>query len=346
MRVLRIISMFLVLTLIGAMLIGCGKNTTITESVKNSDKERVYYYVGCNHGHPFWLDVHQGFEFAARSYGVRVVKAGPDTPDMKGMAEALEQTITKKPDGIITLGFDASIGPGIKKAMSQGIPVIVIEATLPDLGELAFVGLDNYACGVETAKELVKRVGDSGKVVIMGNWGASNTDQKLEGIKDYLKESTKWEVIAEMDDKAITETAIEAAKTAFNNYKDMTAILGIDSSSGPAIGAAMEELKIAPGSVTVICHDREDTALEYIEKGYIQATIMAKSASMPWMSLAILQGYNNNGGKDIPLSADNAKAGISPIPNTCYTGTMVVDKNNVAEFKRDSMKKLEYKNYK
>jgi DNA-binding LacI/PurR family transcriptional regulator len=41
-----------------------------------------------------------------------------------------------------------------------GIPVVVIEANLPDSGAMSFIGLDNYQAGADTAKELIKLGGD------------------------------------------------------------------------------------------------------------------------------------------------------------------------------------------
>jgi hypothetical protein len=38
--------------------------------------------------------------------------------------------------------------------------------------------------------------------------------------------------------------------------------------------------------------------------------------------------------KTLPLSANDAKAGVIPIPNSVITGTIEIDKNNVDEFIR------------
>lgn len=180
---------YLLLVVILAMAItvsACGTSaateaaeSVATEEVASSDEEVVYYYVGVNNNHPYWYDVHQGFEFAAHQLGVTVVKAGVDTWDPQGQAAALEQVITKAPDGIIVPVFDASILPALDQAAEAGIPVIAIEATIEGANVLSYVGLDNYDSGKKTAQQLIKYGGDSGQVVVMGNWGASNTDAKL-----------------------------------------------------------------------------------------------------------------------------------------------------------------------
>ncbi|NLF29029.1 MAG: sugar ABC transporter substrate-binding protein [Clostridiales bacterium] len=305
------------------------------------EKEVTYYYVGVNNNHPYWYDVHQGFEYAAEKLGVKVVKAGVDDWDPQGQAAAMEQTITKGPDGIIVPIFDASILPGIQAAAEAGIPVVAIESTMAGANVVSYIGLDNYDSGKKTAMKLIEYGGAGGKVVVMGNWGAANTDQKLAGFEDYLAENSTWEVIAKLDDKAVTETAIEQAKTAFNNYTEMTAIVGLDSSSGAGIGAAMEELGKAPGSITAIVHDREVLTLEYIKNGYLNCTLVNKTASMPFLALLILNGIVQNGMQGLPLSGDNAAAGINAVPEVCYNGTVFITQDNVDNFMIENMPMLD-----
>lgn len=323
------------------VLAGCAQNAAPAESVlpgssggdqSPATPQRTYYYVGINHNHPYWYDVHQGFEFATKQLNCKVVKYGPDDWDPAAQAQALEQAITKNPDGIITPVFDASILPALNKAAEAGIPVIAIESTLEGANVHSFIGLDNYNSGQQTAAKLIEEGGDTGKVVVMGNWGAANTDQKLRGFEDYLKANSKWEVLAKLDDKAITETAIEQAKTAFNNYSEMTAIVGLDSSSGAGIGGAMEELKFAPGSVVVVVHDREVTTLDYIKTGYINCTLVNKTASMPYQALIMLEAIKNGDMLNIPISSDNKAARVNAIPETIYNGTVFVTKDNVDNF--------------
>lgn len=307
-------------------------------------KQRVYYYVPNFGGHPYFYDMHLGFKYAAEKFQTKIIKVGPDGWDPRAQAEAFEQAIAKKPDGIITILYDGTCIPAIRRAMTNGIPVAVVEANVPNSGALTYVGLDNYSAGVDTAKQLIKIAGDSGNVVVQGNWGASNTDAKVKGFEDFIKANSSWKIVGRVDDKANTEGAIEAAKSAFNNYK-FDAIVGLNSSSGPGIAAGMEELNIASGSVVVICHDREDTALEYIAKGYIQASIINKTATSAYQAILMLEAYNNEatGYKNVPISGDNLASDVNPLPEVMYLGTVVITKENVEAFKHDKMPEIKTK---
>lgn len=308
-----------------------------TEAPKVEAQRRVYYYVAPYMGHPYIYDQHLGFKFAAEKFGVEIIKAGPDGWDPKAATEAFEQAIAKKPDGIVTVMWDGSLLPAVKEARAQGIPVIVVEAAPADHGANTYIGLDNYLGGVETAQELIKVAGTSGKLIIAGNWGASNTDAKRKGLEDYLKANSSWEIIADVNDEANMEKSISVAKDAINSYKDVTAFAGLDSSSGPGIAQAMEELKIEPGKIKVVCNDREDLTLEYIQKGYIQASLANRTATQAYLAIAMLEMYNNNGFGQVPLSSDNASAGINAFPASVTTGNIVINKDNVDKFLHDKM---------
>lgn len=312
-------------------------------AIAQDGSNRTYIYASQLQGHPYLLDSLLGMDYAQEKFGVTIERLGPQGWDPVAGAEAVEQAIARKPDGIITTLWEPGAAPGIRRAMEQGIPVVVIEAVTEDNGgALTFIGLDNYQAGVETAKELIKRGGDSGKLAISGNWGASNTDAKLQGVLDYLGANSKWEVVGRVDDKATTSTAIDAAKTMFNTYPDLNAVIGLDSSSGSGICLAAEELDMDITDLTVIVHDREDAVLECIEDGAIDATIINKTALQAYLSVSFLEAWNDAsiGLADVPISADNKAAGVNPFPDAIYMGVAVIDQDNVQHFLRDSLPKF------
>jgi ABC-type sugar transport system substrate-binding protein len=296
--------------------------------------KRSYIFAAGVLGHPYWNAAYQGFDYATQKFGVDIKRAGPQDWNPPAQAEAVEQSIAKKPDGIIAVLWDGSSIPPIKKAMAAGIPVVVIEANLPDSGAMAFIGLDNYQAGADTAKELIKLGGESGKVVALGNWGASNTDAKYRGFSDYLAAHSKWTILGKVDDKGTTNPAIEAAKSLLNTYNDATGIVGLDSSAGTGLGLAAEELRMDISKLTIVVNDREDAVLDYIHKGVIGASILNKTALEAYMAIELLEAYNDSkiGLADVPISTNNKSAGVTPMPENVFMGTVVVDKNNVEYF--------------
>lgn len=316
---------------LGALALGAG--SALVPPVRAQGKARTYYYASQLLGHPYLLDCHLGMRYAAKAFGVDIRTVGPQGWDPVGHASAVEQAIAKKPAGIITSLWEPGAVPAIKRAMVQGIPVMVIEATVPDHGAMSFIGLDNYSAGVDTAKALIKFAGKKGKYVASGNWGASNTDAKVKGLIDYLKANSEWELLGRVDDKANTEAAIASSKAMFNTYKNLNAVVGLDSSSGSGIALAAEEMKVDLGKITVLVHDREAPVLEFIKKGLIKGSVINKTALQCFMAVQMLESYHNqNGLAQVPVSANNAASGVIPFPEQVFMGTALVTRDTVDSF--------------
>ena len=344
----RKVSGILAIVLLLTILVACAPAATqeaapaAEEAAAEQPKEeRTYYMVSSHQAHPYFADSHLALRYAAEYFQVNIVAAGPEGWDTQAQAEAIEAAIANKAHGIITRMWDDSPAEAVKKAMAAGIPVIMTETRTAVNPGLTYIGLDNYQCGRDTAAELIERAGTSGKVALMGNWGAANTDAKLQGVKDYLAENSECEIVVEADDKAATADAIEAAKSVFNNYPDINAVVGLDSSSGTGIATAMEELDIAAGSVKVVVHDREPATLEYIGKGYIDATLINKTATDEYMAILLMEDWNDGGLKNIPISSDNAAAGVNPVPENMYNTAAVIDADNVNYFLAENMPTIE-----
>lgn len=300
---------------------------------------RTYYYVAPYQSIPYCIDMHYGFEYAVNKLGgqVEIVCVGPDDGDSDAAAEALEQVIAKNPDGIITANWDNNMNAAVEKARAAGIPVVCVEACA-DIEYDMYIGLDNFATGEETAEALVKYAGESGKLLAIGNWGSTNIDAKLAGVESYLSKYPGWEILGTEDGECDTEISIQAATNLLVKYgAEATAFVGLDSACGGAIATAMEELGYDPGSLTVICADREDAMIEYIKEGYITASLCNQTAAMCTFAVYYLEMINQGGIFSSPITADNAAAGIDALPKVLNTKNVIIDANNADLFLHENI---------
>src|SRR5439155_2243475 len=80
---------------------------------------------------PYFIDHRLGMEAAGRELGVRAEFVGPADFDMTAMIATLEQTLARKPAGILVVGFDAALKPAIDRAVESGVPVITLDSDVP-----------------------------------------------------------------------------------------------------------------------------------------------------------------------------------------------------------------------
>lgn len=321
--------------LVAALLItSCAKATpTPAPSGQATAPEKVeeYVVVALNWQHPYWIDIKTGGTYFEKVMGgkVKVTFAGPEGIDFPGQVDAILQQIPKKPDGMLVAAFDAGVVPAINQAIEAGIPVGTFEADYPKGNKRwFFVGVNPYKAGWAMGPELIKYAGESGKLIISTNIGASNSEEKIRGFKDFLKDYPGWQIVATVDDKTLVREGADALKPVLQANPDVTAIIGVNAGSGGAAATAVKELGLV-GKVKIICQDRDDITLKFIQEGVINSTIVTRTALNTYMGLLLLYQYNHF---DVPITADNKKNNIIWLPSEVDVGTVVVDKNNAAAF--------------
>src|ERR1700723_1561697 len=118
----------------------------------------------------FVAHYHPALRLAGETLGVKVTIAGPNSVDIRGLVEAVEQTTARKPAGMMVVGWDPSaLIPAINGAIEAGIPVVCVDADVPNSKRYAFIGTDWFDLGVRQAEAMVKALnGKKGKVALLG----------------------------------------------------------------------------------------------------------------------------------------------------------------------------------
>ena len=334
-------SAILLICLIPIILAGCsgGGSSSApsggTQAATQTAQRPTYYYIASGQGQPFTYDMHLGFKHAAEQFGVEIVTGGADDWSALPTAEALEQLIPRRPAGIVTAAWDPIMNPGIVKAQQAGIPIVLVESHSGEPGDL-YIGLDNFDAGRETAELLVKYGGNSGGLLVIGNWGASNIDAKLAGLKEGIR-GTGWVILGDENGDCEAEASLRAAKNLLTRFPNATGFVGLDSACGAAIATAMDELGIKPDALTVICADREDAMLEYIKSGHINASLTNRTAMMCYLAVAFIDMVNRNGFNENPVTANNKASGISVFPKYIFTGNVEINRSNVQNYDHNTM---------
>jgi ribose transport system substrate-binding protein len=296
-----------------------------------SQKVAEYVVLALNWQHPYWIDIRTGGEYFQKVMGskVKVTFAGPETVDFPGQVDAILQQIPKKPAGMLVAAFDAGVVPAINQAIDAGIPVGTFEADYPKGNKrMFFVGVNAYKAGAAMGPELIKAIGDSGKIVISTNIGASNSEDKISGLKDFLTDYPKIQIAATVDDKTLVKEGSEALKPVLQANRDVKAIIGVNAGSGGAAATAVKELGLV-GKVKIVCQDRDDITLNFIKEGVVTSTIVTRTAVNTYMGLLLLYQYNHF---DVPITANNKANNVVWLPSDVDVGTIVVNKANVDAF--------------
>ena len=301
-----------------------------TQSQDNSRQDQLYIEVAALGNVDYFYDHKMGMQKVGEELGVKTEYVGPSEYDMNAMIAAFEQSIAKSPNGIVVIGFEDSLNPIIKKSLDAGIPVVTVDADLPDSGRLAFVGTGNVNAGRMGGEALAELIGGVGKVAIMTKPGQSNFEERMQGYEEAFASYPGIEVVQIVDTQIDLVIAAQGAAALLQKYPDLAGIACMEATGGSGAATAVKEAGLQ-GNIKIIAMDRDNDVLNMIEEGIITATVVQQTALMPYYGTQILFNLANS---KVDITSDNAAAGVSGIPSMIDTGVIIVDSSNVKYFKR------------
>lgn len=296
-----------------------------------ASSDQLYVEVSALGNNDYFYDHKLGLKLAGKALGVRTEYVGPSEYDIPAMITAFEQALAKKNlKGIVVVGFEPALVPIVNKAVESGVPVVTVDADLPNSKRIAFVGTGNVRAGYEGGKKLASLIGGKGKVALLTKVGQSNLEERIQGYKNALSEFKDISIVQIADTQSDNTIAAQVATAVLRRNPDLAGIACVEAAGGTGSATAVREAGLV-GKVKIVAMDRNNEVLEQIKKGVISASVAQQTALMPYYAVQILYDLNN---QNIPVSNDNAKARISPVPSTVDTGVIIVDKSNYEYFLR------------
>jgi ribose transport system substrate-binding protein len=277
---------------------------------------------------PYFIDHRLGMEAAGRELGVKAEFVGPADYDMSAMIATLEQTLARKPAGLLVVGFDAALKPAIDRAVESGVPVVTLDSDVPGSKRLCFIGTGNYQAGVAGAKALAEAVGDKGAVAILTKTGQPNLEERVRGYKEELARHPGIRIVGIGNTNSDPTAAASAAAAFLQRQPDLAGIGCVEAAGGIGAGTAVREAKRA-GTVKIIAMDRDNGTLDMIRSGLIHASIAQKTALMSYLGAKLLYGLKHGA---VKITTDDAKAGVTPLPASIDTGILIITKANATTF--------------
>jgi len=166
--------------------------------------------------------------------------------------------------------------------------------------------------------------GRKDKVAMLGLIEQSIDQQAFEGFRSVAGKAG-LAIMDPQQDKANQGEAARVATALLQANPDLVGMAGFDSESGAGMGQAVKESGKA-GQVVVTCVDAEPQQLQLIREGVITASVGQKRALFTYYGLKALYEVVHS---PLRITADDRKAGISPIPVYYNTGTFTITRENV-----------------
>jgi ribose transport system substrate-binding protein len=258
-----------------------------------------------------------GAERAAAKLGnVEIIWRAPETADQLRQKEILESFITQHVDGIAISSLNGDfLTETINRAVDAGIPVVTWDADAPKSKRIAFYGVDDRASGRIMGEQAAALLGGTGTVAIITSVGATNLQQRLEGVREALAAHPGIHVVETYDIKEDPVHCAEIIAAGTNRYPDLGAWISVGG--WPVF--TRNALANLPANVKVISFDTIPPAPELLKAGKVQVLLGQK--------------YFGWGGESVRLLAD-IKNGRPPASPIIDSGVDIVTAANVDEYVR------------
>ena len=278
-------------------------------------QDKTFALVQINQQALFFNQMNEGAQKAADAAGVKLVIFNANN-DPAAQNSAIETYIQQKVAGIAVVAIDVNgIMPAVQQAADAGIPVVAIDAILPDGPHLAQIGVDNEKAGAELGEffaDYVAATGAESKVGVVGALNSFIQNVRLEGFEDVAKEVPGVTFVGTVDGQNVQDTAMAAAENLMTGNPDMTAIY---ATGEPALMGAIAavESQGKQDQVKIFGWDLTAQAIAGIDAGYVVAVIQQDPAAMGAEAVKALDTITGGGTVDK----------VIPVPVTIVTGENV-----------------------
>ncbi len=294
------------------------------------EENEYYVFVSTNINLPYWQEAQAGFLDAATALGVKGELIGPATYDPGAEAGMFRDIVEKHPAGIcLSAARPEFFRAYIDKAVAEGIPVICVDADVPESRRVLYIGTDNFKAGRESLKRMATLVPGKGNIVVITIPGQRNLDDRVAGVADALKNFPALKLTKIIDDKGDWRNAFDQISEMILKKEKIDGIICLEAAGGPGAADALNRFDMA-GKLPIVAFDKDPKTLELIEKGSIAATIAQKPYVMSYYGLKFLDDLHHNAVREFK---DWRTAPAAPLPSMVDTGTAVVDKNNLTAFR-------------
>jgi simple sugar transport system substrate-binding protein len=303
-----------VLAAIALVATGCGKkNKSEAGGVKRKDIS-IQVVTHGQASDPFWSVVKNGVDTAAKDEGVDVTYRSPEKFDIVKMKQLLDSAIASKPDGLALSIPDASaLGPGIRKAVKQGIPVVTLNSggdVSQKLGALTHVGQSEELAGVEAGKRM-KAAGVTSALCVNQEVGNSALDLRCAGFKKGL--GAKVTVLGvDLADPTGSRSRVE---NALKSRSGLNGVLTLGpTGADPTLAALKKSGKF--GKIKMATFDLSPSVISAVKSGDLLFAIDQQQYLQGYLPVVFLTQY--------------AQLGLTPVNHQVLTGPAFVTKANAA----------------
>ena len=233
---------------------------------------------------PFFDDCNNGAAAEAKALGVNYQWVVPANTQGATQVKIIEDLMARHVDGIaISVNEPKSVEGIIKQAVKAGIKVLTFDSDSANSGRSMYIGTINKQAGVTMGNSMAEALGGKGEVAIVtGQLGASNLNERIDGVKEALKAYPDIKIVATEGTEDDLAKAVSVVETILRGHPQLAGIFGMSQVGGPATAKVLAEQEFAAkkGVLKVFAFDDLPDTIQGVKDGAIDGIMVQRPVTM------------------------------------------------------------------
>jgi ABC-type sugar transport system substrate-binding protein len=281
---------FLVITLPGAILVGCSGGRS---GGSGNDRSLRVGFMPKLVGIPYFNACKRGAEQAAEELQIELTYNGPNEADANRQNDLLNEWVHSGEFDCICVACNDPdlVAPILKEARKEGILVVTYDAdSQPDARDF-FVNQATYA---DVAHAMVDALAEdleprgTGKVAILTSYvNAPNQSQWARRIKEYVQSRyPRMQLLPEVEHGEDRNLGITKAKALIEATPDLKGILGLTSVAVPAAAEAVRQ-EGKKGQIKVAGVSTPKDMSDYVKDGTVKTVVLWNPVDLGYLTVHV-----------------------------------------------------------
>lgn len=294
-----------------------GSQAPIEAITRKNDTFRIAYMPPATEFN-YYIAIGEGIKAIAAEQGAEVFMLAPQSgADINGQMGMIQDVLTQDVDAIIFGTHDEfAAAPLLKKAVDQGIAVMMINSDIPTFPTPihGVVGYSQRNGTHKIADWAIETYGDKPlKVGVIEGQPGYHSTERVGGFLDGIEGNENFEVVVSIDGKWNVEGGNTAGMDILQSHPDLDMIFAANDYM--IIGASFAAKALGRTDIVLLGNDGDTSGLEEIAAGKITATVntspylMGKAAMHA--TLDALEGTYPGGWIETPTSIEDKDGAIS-----------------------------------
>lgn len=217
----------------------------IPEETEEQQETYTFGYSCITMENPYYITLEESIREALEEEGNTLITDDPKM-DSELQIEQIQKMIDSGIDAIFLSPVDwKKITPALKMLKDAKVKIINVDTQVQQFDYAdAYVGSDNKNAGYVCGKDLVEKMPNGGKILILECPTMNSINDRIKGFEEAIA-GKGFEVVAREDTKGDLSTALLAADELLKKYPDVSAVMcGNDPTAlGALVAANASQLK-------------------------------------------------------------------------------------------------------